>query len=75
MEKKREFYPMITKTVKTILSLATPQEKQQILFILRYYPLRNTMPEKEICSFDKAAQELLKELDRQYERWEKGGVK
>ena len=72
MSKIHEFYPMITGTVRTIISLANDQEKKQILFILQYYPLKGKIPEEEIFCLVGAPNELLKELDRQYARWTKG---
>ena len=73
MSKTHEFYPMITGTVRTIMSLASEQERKQILFILQYYPLQG-IPEKEISYYSRAPKELLKELDRQFARWNKGGI-
>lgn len=74
MNKTHEFYPMITGTVRTIMSLANEQDKKQILFILQYYPLQGKIPEKEISYYSGAPKELLKELDRQFLRWNKGGI-
>ena len=74
MSKTHEFYPMITGTVRTIMSLANEQDKKQILFILQYYPLEG-IPKKEMSYCSGVPKELLKELDRQYSRWNKGGVK
>lgn len=74
MEIKHEFYPMISRTARTILSLASKQEEKEIFFILKYYPLHGKIPEKEIDSFSGAPKELLKEFDRQYARWNKGGL-
>lgn len=74
MEKTREFYPMITKTVKTIIELADKKDCIFILYILQHYPNFNSVQVSDIrCQ--KNTRALLDELNRQYIRWEKGGVK
>jgi hypothetical protein len=74
MNNKHKFYPMITQTVKTILSLADNEDKLELLYILQYYPNLGA-PEEEIQQSPRTALELIKELDRQYAQWNKGGVK
>lgn len=68
---KREFYPMITSTVKTILSLIkTADERTLLIHCLFHYPM--------IAYSDKMIREnrlldaLVQELNRQYARWNKG---
>ena len=73
MNKTHEFYPMITGTVRTIISLATDQEKPFILHILRYYP-NFTATTDDMKHISNICKELLNELDRQYSRWNKGGL-
>lgn len=67
---EREFYPMITKTVKSLMELAKDNtERNTIFLILLRYPtdfLRTTID-------NPLYQALFLELDRQYARWNKGG--
>lgn len=72
MEKKREFYPMITQTVKTLISVIDKDEAEWFLTILKIYP-DLTGAESALTSPTIAV--LINELDRQYERWNKGGAK
>lgn len=73
MEKTREFYPMITKTVKTIIEIADKKDSTFILYILQHYPNFNSVQVSDIrCR--KNTRALLDELNRQFERWNKGGI-
>lgn len=73
MEKTREFYPMITKTVKTIIELADKKDSAFILYILQNYPNFNNVQISDMrCQ--KNTRALLDELNRQYARWNKGGI-
>lgn len=72
MEKTREFYPMITNTVKTIIDSIEIKGYAFILHILRHYPNLQA-PESEYNALPHI-RALIKELDRQYERWNKGGA-
>lgn len=71
MEKTREFYPMMTKTVKTIIDLIEVKDYPFVLFVLRHYPDLQA-PEQEMRE-RKDISALLDELNRQYARWNKGG--
>ena len=71
MEKTREFYPMITKTIKTIIDIIEVKDYAFVLHILRYYPDLQA-PESEYTALSHI-RALIKELDRQYARWNKGG--
>ena len=66
--KTHEFYPMITGTMKTILTVTPEQNLSGIIDILTTYPnyVNNDNP------FSKM---VIDELDRQYARWNKGGNK
>lgn len=71
MERKYEFYPMFTNTIKSILKSA--QNNYMDLFecisIITEYPKKQTY--KNIT--DSTLHDLLvDELDRQYSRWNKG---
>ena len=72
MEKTREFYPMITQTVKTIIDVIGIKDYAFVLHILRYYPNLQA-PESEYNELPHI-RTLIKELDRQYARWNKGGL-
>lgn len=73
MEKKREFYPMITQTVKTILELTDKKDAPFVLYILQHYPNFNSVQVSDIrCR--KNTRALLDELNRQFARWNKGGA-
>lgn len=67
MERKREFYPMITQTVKTLIQVSTQEDKTCILELLKNYPY------VEIKYKTPVTIAVLNELDRQYARWDKGG--
>ena len=67
MEKKREFYPMITSTVKTLIQVSDEDDAVWILIALKNYP--EDFPEDYKSPIIIA---LLEELDRQYARWNKG---
>lgn len=69
--KQYVFYPMITSTLKTLLTVAEPDDALTCLEILTTYP-------KYKLDGDSAAKPLvlavLDELDRQYARWNHGGT-
>lgn len=70
MEKTREFYPMITRTVKELITLNDSKNNFEFLVILQNYPdiqFINNDYITPVCRM------LINELDRQYERWNKGG--
>lgn len=67
MEKKREFYPMITQTVKTLIQVSNEDDAVWILIALKNYP--EEFPEDYKSPIIIA---LLDELNRQYARWNKG---
>lgn len=68
MESKREFYPMITQTVKTLIQVSDREDETWILITLKNYP--DVEIEDEYKSPLIIA--LLAELDRQYARWKRG---
>lgn len=67
MNRTHEFYPMITGSVRTILTLTPSNELDDMVDILINYPNH----EKTKGAL---ADTLIKELDRQYARWNKGGA-
>lgn len=67
MDKKYEFYPLITRTLKNLINL-TPMDKwSELVLILLTYP---DYPRNNLDNLENA---VLSELDRQYARWNKGG--
>lgn len=75
MNRTHEFYPMITSSVKTIFTLAIDNKSDTSILIqcLLRYPLI-TFPEC-ITKENKLLGALIQELNRQYARWNKGGIK
>ena len=72
MQKQYEFYPMITNTVKTILSLVkNSDETTMINHCLLHYPMI-AYPDKMVRE-NRLLAALIQELNRQYARWNKGG--
>lgn len=67
MEKKYEFYPMMTKTLRNLIKLSDCENYAEILLIILTYP---DCPRTKLNNYEKA---IIDELDRQYERWNKGG--
>lgn len=70
MNKKRTFYPMITATLRKVLSLTNDEDLKDLLSIVLTYP--NYSIPSEI-SLNPLVGILIDELDRQYDRWNKGG--
>lgn len=66
MSKTHEFYPMITGSVKTILRMTPSNELDDMVDILIEYPDHEKTKGALVDV-------LIKELDRQYARWNKGG--
>ena len=70
MEKKYEFYPMVNKTIKTLIKVITPEETEAFLKILKNYP---DLTNLEQCTTSSTLAVLIDELERQHGRWFKGG--
>jgi len=70
MERNREFYPMITATLRKLLNLTNDEDLKDILSIILTYP-NYTIPSE--ISANPLVGILIDELDRQYARWNKGG--
>lgn len=68
MERTREFYPMITRTIKSLLKIVALCDLQHTIELITDYP--NHKSDGSIL--DGA---IIDELDRQYARWNKGGKK
>lgn len=70
--KDKKFYPMITTTMNNILRLVEPDDMWEVVEIICSYP-------KYELSGDLAAKPIMNviidELDRQFARWNKGGIK
>lgn len=69
MESRREFYPMITSTVKTLIRIVDPDDDGLFLTILKAYPDIKGIKREFITPTLDA---LIDELDRQYARWQRG---
>lgn len=72
MNKKQIFYPMITNTMRNVLQLVDPLDMWEVVKVICTYPnheLIEDLESKPIIDI------ILGELDRQYARWNKGGVK
>lgn len=81
MERMAEhiFYPIVTQTVRSLISVAEEQiDRNLILYLLNTYPHQD---ETRIDSWivdgcnKTILFALLNELNRQYTRWNKGGQK
>jgi hypothetical protein len=70
MEKKYEFYPMITGTVRELIAISDIAEFATFLQILKDYPNLHDIKDEEVTP---VLYMLIKELARQYSRWDKGG--
>ena len=70
--KERKFYPMITNTMNNILRMVDPLDMWGMVSIICSYP--NYKLDGELAS-KPIVDVLIDELDRQYARWKKGGVK
>lgn len=68
MSKTHEFYPMISGSVKTILLMTPSNELDDMVDVLIEYPDHKKTKGALVDL-------LIKELDRQYARWNKGGDK
>jgi len=69
MERKREFYPMITNTMSNALQLVNPLDMWDIVGVICTYPnhkLNSDLATNPIIDI------ILGELDRQYARWQRG---
>ena len=65
--KEHVFYPMVNKTIRTLLSIANTNEcRLEILGILTTYP------DYSIKEDNALIQAVIEELNRQYSRWNKG---
>lgn len=75
---ERKFYPMLTQTIKSALCLADTNELYYYIDLLVTYPKISQHNTASTEAFNKPrtpiAEIILKELDRQYARWNKGGI-
>ena len=67
---KREFYPMITSTIKTLIRIANNNDLVNMMKILRQFPISSESIPNAIKT--NVILTLLDELNRQYARWNKG---
>lgn len=72
MEKKYEFYPMISGTLKSLLILPTKKDLWEYIRVITKYPDYDFV-DNGIDGTDGIMSAIIKELDRQYTRWNKGG--
>lgn len=70
MSKNYEFYPMITRTVKTLIGIVSKNEEKNFLLILQNYPNIQVV---DVNNATPLLLALVQELDRQYTRWNKEG--
>lgn len=70
MSKNYEFYPMITRTVKTLIDIVSKNEEKNFLLILQNYPNIQVV---DVNNATPLLLALVQELDRQYTRWNKEG--
>lgn len=70
---KREFYPMITSTIKTLIRIANNNDLVNMMKILRQFPISSKSIPNAIKT--NVILTLLDELNRQYARWNTGGTK
>lgn len=70
MERKHEFYPMLNRTMKTLICLIQYGDEWKYLNLITQYPHYELDGDLAI---DALAQAIINELDRQYSRWNKGG--
>lgn len=68
MNKAHEFYPMMTRTIKSLLKITALPDLQHTIEIIIEYP--NHKSDGSILDLA-----IIDELDRQYARWNKGGKK
>jgi hypothetical protein len=75
---ERKFYPMLTQTIKSALRLADSSNIYIYVDLLVTYPQKSTynaaIREYVYSPSDPIADIIIKELDRQYTRWNKGGI-
>lgn len=69
MDKKHEFYPMISRTVKELIAICETKNESSFLVILQNYPDIQFIDKEFITPVNRM---LINELDRQYTRWNKG---
>lgn len=67
--KEHVFYPMITQTLKSVLSLSDPCDLWNYIDIIVSYPDYKLDGESAVSPITDI---IIKELDRQYSRWNKG---
>lgn len=67
--KEHIFYPMVNRTIRSLISFADGKDQKLILYLLQVYPdyLLEKKDKTQLILL------LLNELDRQYMRWDKGG--
>lgn len=69
MIQEKEFYPLVSHTIKVLIDVGYKERFQDYLLILRNYP--NVNPDDYL--YDSICAQIVHELDRQYARWTKGG--
>ena len=69
---KRKFYPMLTSTLQSTLMNIEPEVLLDYILMIINYP---DVDDSKVNMKDIATHVILTELDRQYERWNKGGAK
>lgn len=68
---RQKFYPMLTSTLQSTLISIPPELMSEYVLLIINYP---NIDKLQATKSDIATRVILTELDRQYDRWNKGGV-
>lgn len=69
---EKEFYPLLTRTLKSLLDVMVPEDYAQYIPVLTIYPKCDRSCE---AMDDDMYRSIITELDRQYARWKRGAAK
>lgn len=75
MNKTHEFYPMISGTLKSLLTLPPKKDLWEYIRVISDYPDYSFIGNSIIDGTNAVMAAIITELDRQYSRWNKGGNK
>lgn len=74
MNKAHEFYPMFNRTIKSLLKIPPKNDLWEYLRVISDYPDYSFIG-NGIDGTNAVMEAIITELNRQYTRWNKGGVK
>lgn len=74
MADTHEFYPMFNRTIKSLLKIPSKNNLWEYLRVISDFPDYSFVG-NGIDGTDGVMQAILSELNRQYMRWNKGGIK